>query len=60
VGGALEYVALLSGYRSLLLIVAGLYVLAYLFASRWRVLADRGLEARRTRETELVARPAEP
>jgi SAM-dependent methyltransferase len=45
VGGALEYVALLSGYRSLLFIVAGLYVLAYLFASRWRALADRGLEA---------------
>jgi SAM-dependent methyltransferase len=60
VGGALEYVALLSGYQSLLLIVAGLYVLAYLFASRWRVLADRGLEARRARETELAARPAEP
>jgi hypothetical protein len=60
VGGALEYVALLSGYRSLLFIVAGLYVLAYLFASRWRVLADRALEARRTREPELVARPAEP
>ena len=60
VGGALEYVALLSGYRSLLFIVAGLYVLAYLFASRWRVLADRALEAPPTRETELVARPAEP
>lgn len=62
VGGALEYVALLSGYRSLLLIVAGLYVLAYLFASRWRVLADRGLEARRTRETEssLAAPDASP
>jgi len=56
VGGALEYVALLSGYRSLLFIVAGLYVLAYLFASRWRILADRGLQAQQTRETELVAR----
>ncbi len=61
VGGALEYVALLSGYRSLLLIVAGLYVLAYLFAARWRVLADRRLEARTTvPEAALVARPAEP
>lgn len=54
VGGALEYVALLSGYRSLLFIVAGLYVLAYLFASRWRVLADRGLEVR-TRDIDLAA-----
>jgi hypothetical protein len=44
VGGALEYVALLSGYQSLLIVVAGLYVLAYLFASRWRILADRELE----------------
>lgn len=45
VGGALEYLALLSGYQSLLIVVAGLYVLAYLFASRWRMLADRNLEA---------------
>jgi hypothetical protein len=44
VGGALEYVALLSGYRALLLIVAILYVAAYLFAGRFRVLADRDLE----------------
>jgi SAM-dependent methyltransferase len=45
VGGALEYVALLTGYRALLLVVAILYVLAYLFAGRWRVLADRRLTA---------------
>ena len=45
-----EYLALLSGYRSLLFIVAGLYLLAYFFASRWRVMADRGLEARLTNE----------
>ena len=50
VGGALEDIALISGYRSLLFIVAGLYLLAYLFASRWRVMADRGLEARLTNE----------
>jgi SAM-dependent methyltransferase len=43
VGGALEYVALLTGYRSLLLVVGGLYALAVLFAGRWRVLADRRL-----------------
>lgn len=62
VGGALEYVALLSGYRSLLLIVAGLYVLAYLFAARWRVFADRGLVPRpaRSPSREPVAPAAEP
>jgi len=43
VGGALEYLALLTGYRALLLVVAGLYLLAWLFATRWRVLADRDL-----------------
>jgi hypothetical protein len=42
-GGALEYVALLTGYRALLLVVAGLYLLAWLFATRWRVLADTAL-----------------
>ena len=40
VGGALEYVALLTGYRALLLVVAVLYALAWLFATRCRVLAD--------------------
>lgn len=44
VGGALEYVALVTGFRSLLLLVAGLYVLAFLFSQRWRILADRDLE----------------
>jgi hypothetical protein len=44
VGGALEYVALLTGFRSLLLLVAGLYVLAFLFSQRWRLLADKDLE----------------
>ena len=42
-GGALEYLALLTGYRALLLVVAGLYLLAWLFATRWRVLADTAL-----------------
>ena len=36
VGGALEYLALVTGYQSLLLIVAGLYALAWLFATRVR------------------------
>jgi hypothetical protein len=42
-GGALEYIAILSGYRFLLIMVAGLYLLAWLFATRFRRLADREL-----------------
>ena len=42
-GGALEYVALLTGYRFLLILVAVLYLLAWLFANRWRRLADVAL-----------------
>jgi hypothetical protein len=45
VGGALEYLALVTGYRALLLLVALLYVIAYLMATRWRRLADRELVA---------------
>jgi hypothetical protein len=44
-GGALEYVALLSGYQVLLVIVAALYLLAWLFANRWRRLADVALSS---------------
>lgn len=43
VGGALEYLALITGYQALLLVVAGLYGLAWLFASRLRLAADRDL-----------------
>ena len=43
VGGAMEYVALITGYRALLLVVAVLYALAWLFATRWRRLADHEL-----------------
>ena len=43
VGGALEYIALITGYRALLLVVAGLYAAAWALSSRWRLLADRGL-----------------
>ncbi|HJW21361.1 MAG TPA: hypothetical protein VJ506_02920 [Candidatus Limnocylindrales bacterium] len=43
VGGAMEYLALLTGYRALLLFVAVLYGLAWVFANRWRLLADRDL-----------------
>jgi SAM-dependent methyltransferase len=42
-GGALEYLALLTGYQALLLVVAILYLLAWLFATRFRTLADRDL-----------------
>jgi SAM-dependent methyltransferase len=42
-GGAMEYLALLTGYRALLLFVAVLYGLAWAFANRWRLLADRDL-----------------
>jgi hypothetical protein len=56
VGGALEYVALLSGYQALLIVIAGLYVFAYLFATRWRALADRNLEAAPLR-TEAATAP---
>ena len=45
VGGALEYLALITGYQALLLLVAGLYGLAWLFATRFRRLADRDLES---------------
>ena len=43
VGGAIEYLALLTGYQFLLLVVAGLYGLAWLFATRVRLGADREL-----------------
>jgi spermidine synthase len=45
VGGAVEYVALITGYASLLLIVAMLYVAAWALATRFRLLADRDLAA---------------
>lgn len=58
VGGALEYLALLTGYRALLVVVAVLYVLAYLLATRWRVLADRLLERATPAGPELIPSPA--
>lgn len=58
VGGALEYVALVSGYQSLLIVVGGLYVLAYLLATRWRTLADHDLVLRAAGAVEPT--PREP
>jgi hypothetical protein len=43
VGGAVEYVGLLTGYQALLVIVAVLYIAAWLAATRVRVLADADL-----------------
>ena len=43
VGGAVEYIGLLMGYQSLLLIVAALYVGAWLASTRFRFLADADL-----------------
>ena len=43
VGGALEYLALITGYQALLLVVALLYGLAWLTVNRFRRLADRDL-----------------
>jgi hypothetical protein len=43
VGGAVEYVALVSGYGWLLVIVAALYATAWLLATRMPLLADREL-----------------
>ena len=40
VGGLLEYVSLLTGYRSLLVLVAGLYGLAFLLRPRIPVAAS--------------------
>jgi SAM-dependent methyltransferase len=42
-GGAVEYLGLLTGYRNLLLVVAALYVAAWLAATRVRLLADTDL-----------------
>ncbi|MGK2849995.1 MAG: spermidine synthase [Candidatus Limnocylindrales bacterium] len=45
VGGAVEYVALISGYGFLLVVVGGLYAVAWLLATRFRFLADVDLAA---------------
>jgi SAM-dependent methyltransferase len=47
VGGAIEYLALIAGYQALMLVVAALYVAAYVLATRRRMLADVQLEPSR-------------
>ena len=44
VGGSLEYLALVTGYQALLLVVLVLYGLAWVLATRVRRLADQDLE----------------
>ena len=58
VGGALEYLALVTGYRALLLAVALLYAGAYLLATRWPLLADRELVAERPAIEEPLTAPS--
>jgi hypothetical protein len=43
VGGALEYLALVTGFRALLLVVVVLYASAYVLSRHVRVMADRDL-----------------
>jgi SAM-dependent methyltransferase len=43
VGGVLEYVALVTGFQFLFILVAGLYAAAFLLARRFRFLADANL-----------------
>jgi hypothetical protein len=43
VGGAIEYIALITGYSFLLVVVAMLYLAAWLLATRFRFLADTEL-----------------
>lgn len=40
VGGAVEYLALITGYQALLIVVAAAYALAWLAGTRLRLLAD--------------------
>ena len=54
VGGALEYLALLTGYRLLLVLVAALYALAWFLATGWRRLADVDLAPSQAAEPALA------
>lgn len=55
VGGAIEYVALISGYGWLLVIVGALYAAAWLLATRLRFLSDRGLVSEDSRHLPALA-----
>jgi SAM-dependent methyltransferase len=60
VGGALEYLALLSGYQSLLIVVAVLYFLAYMLAAHWRFFGDSELEAPSAAPVHALVEPVAP
>lgn len=55
VGGALEWTALLTGYRAQLILVAALYACAYLLATRARFGLDR--VSSKAAPTPVTARP---
>jgi hypothetical protein len=57
VGGAIEYVALITGYQALLLVVGGLYIAAYVLAERVRLLADVDLEVPPTQREFVPVQP---
>ena len=57
VGGALEYLALITGYQALLLVVALFYGLAWLFATKLRLGADKELASDRPDEVQPIAAP---
>jgi len=54
-GGTLEYLALVTGYRALLIVVAVLYVGAYVLATRFRLLADAELQPAAAQAPAMVA-----
>jgi hypothetical protein len=59
VGGALEYVALITGFQALFILVAGLYLVALLLARRFRFLADAQLVDERSDSSgETAVAPA--
>jgi hypothetical protein len=58
VGGALEYVALITGFQALFVLVAGLYLAALLLARRFRFLADAQLVDERPEPSGEVSVPA--
>jgi Spermine/spermidine synthase domain len=57
VGGALEYLALITGYQALLLVAGLLYAAAFILANRVRLLADRDLVVRSRDETTMSTEP---
>jgi SAM-dependent methyltransferase len=55
VGGVLEYVALLTGFRTLLVVVGLLYVAAFALARRYRFLSDQDLVNEPVELSEAIA-----